>query len=109
MEIGYMRRSEEEEPFVSSHRLHNAAGSMASEEGLIEDLDSLHDTPPDLQIVRQTGTQKNNKKTAKKSSKVRKLSQIGDPGGHQSSTKLQLVLNFLHPGPQMGQESSRGP
>jgi potassium inwardly-rectifying channel subfamily J len=44
MEIGYMRRSEEEEPFVSSHRLHNAAGSMASEEGLIEDLDSLHDT-----------------------------------------------------------------
>ena len=33
-----------------------------------------------------------------------KLFQIGDPGGNHISTR-----NFLHPGPEMGQESSRGP
>ena len=56
------------------------------------------------------GTQKNNKKqAAKKSSTLPKLSQIGDPGGHQSSTKLKSFRNFLHPGFEMGQESSRGP
>ena len=64
---------------------------------------------PDLQFASKLDTQKNSKKqAAAKSSTLPKWSQIGDPGGHQSSTKLKLFRNFLHPGPQMGQESSRG-
>ena len=56
------------------------------------------------------GVQKNSKKqSAKKSSTLPKWSQIGTPGSHQSSTKFQLFRNFLHPGPEMGPESSRGP
>ena len=44
---------------------------------------------PELQIVRKKGTQKNCKKqAAKKSSKVPKVSQIGDPRGGQSSANL---------------------
>ena len=44
---------------------------------------------PELQFVSKMGTQKNNKnKAANKSSTLPKWSQIGDPGGHQSSTKL---------------------
>ena len=56
------------------------------------------------------GVQKISKKqSAKKSSTLPKWSQIGAPGSHQSSTKFQLFRNFLHPGPEMGPESSRGP
>ena len=56
------------------------------------------------------GVQKISKKqSAKKSSTLPKWSQIGAPGNHQSSTKFQLFRNFLHPGPEMGPESSRGP
>ena len=61
-------------------------------------------------MVRKIGTKKNNKKqAANKSAKLPKLSQIENPGGNQISTKLYLFRNFLHPGPEMGQESSRGP
>ena len=56
------------------------------------------------------GVQKISKKqSGKKSSTLPKWSQIGAPGSHQSSTKFQLFRNFLHPGPEMGPESSRGP
>ena len=65
---------------------------------------------PELQIVSKMGVQKISKKqSAKKSSTLPKWSQIGAPGSHQSSTKFQLFRNFLHPGPEMGPESSRGP
>ena len=56
------------------------------------------------------GVQKISKKQyPKKSSTLPKWSQIGDPRGGQSSAKFQLFRNFLHPGPEMGPESSRGP
>ena len=65
---------------------------------------------PDLQFVNQMGTEKKCKKqAANKSSNSSNLSQIVYPGAGQSSAKLWLFRNFLHPGPKMGQESSRGP
>ena len=61
-------------------------------------------------MVRKMSTQKNNKKyVTKKSWHLPKWSQIGDPGVGQSSAKLWLVRDFLHPGREMGQESSQGP
>ena len=58
----------------------------------------------------QNGCPKNEqKKSSKKSATLPKWSQIGAAGSHQSSAKFQLSRNFLHPGPEMDPESSRGP
>ena len=66
---------------------------------------------PELQIVRKIGTPK--KTTKNKPLKSRQKQQnslkLGPPGATKVQPNCNFFRNFLHPGPEMGQESSQGP
>ena len=57
------------------------------------------------------GVQKNhkNKKTLKSRQFYKKNLKLGTPGAAKVRPNCEPRRNFLHPGPEMGQKSSRGP
>ena len=65
---------------------------------------------PEQQIVSKMGVQKNSRKLAAKNRQLYlNCFKLGTPGATKVQPNCDNFRTFLHPGPEMGQESSRGP